>query len=108
MLIFKNFYSLQAVEALPAENKTNTKVGNHLQTSSNKKMNNYQAGKSLYSIILALKDVFEDAIKTAFPDLPDVPVVVAASDNPKFGDYQCNSAMPITKLLKGQGILFHW
>ncbi|KAL0279634.1 UNVERIFIED_CONTAM: hypothetical protein PYX00_001145 [Menopon gallinae] len=67
-------------------------------------MKNHQTGNSIYSIHLALSEVFEDAIKNAFPDLVDVPILIALSSNPKFGDYQCNSAMPIAQLLKGQGV----
>ena len=55
------------------------------------------------SILTALVKYFEVAIKNAFPDLPDAPVVVTVSSNPKFGDYQCNSAMPIAQLLKAKG-----
>ncbi|GLG93400.1 Probable arginine--tRNA ligase, cytoplasmic [Gryllus bimaculatus] len=56
-------------------------------------------GSGPLQILLAL---FSSAITKAFPDLPDPPIVVALS--PKFGDYQCNSALPISKLLKSQGI----
>ncbi|KAJ1529673.1 hypothetical protein ONE63_006430 [Megalurothrips usitatus] len=53
------------------------------------------------SILSALQKYFEAAINRAYPDLPDAPVVVAVSG--KFGDYQCNSAMPIAQLLKAKG-----
>ena len=35
-----------------------------------------------------------------FPDLPDAPVIVQASQGDKFGDYQCNSAMAINQVIK--------
>lgn len=51
-----------------------------------------------------LCNIFDDAIRKAFPDLVDPPVVIALSgNNPKFGDYQCNSAMPISNVLKEKG-----
>lgn len=44
------------------------------------------------------------AISKAFPDLPEAPVVIALSgNNPKFGDYQCNSAMQISNAYKQMG-----
>lgn len=58
--------------------------------------------ESIHSILSTL---FENAILQAFPDLVDPPIVIALSgNNPKFGDYQCNSAMPISNNLKQQGI----
>lgn len=52
-----------------------------------------------------LKNVFEIAISSAYPDLKDPPVTISLSgNNPKFGDYQCNSAMPISQLLKAKNI----
>lgn len=52
-----------------------------------------------------LKNVFEVAIRSAYPDLEDPPVVLSLSgNNPKFGDYQCNSAMAISQLLKAKNI----
>nr|CAD7416070.1 unnamed protein product [Timema cristinae] len=48
-----------------------------------------------------LIDLFTRTIKEAFPDVPDPPVPVVPS---QFCDYQCNSALPITQLLKAQGL----
>ncbi|KAK6624534.1 hypothetical protein RUM44_011393 [Polyplax serrata] len=59
--------------------------------------------KSLYSIQNALFNIFKHAINKAYPQFPQAPVVVASSSHAKFGDYQCNSAMPIMQLLKAQG-----
>ncbi|CAG4960025.1 unnamed protein product [Parnassius apollo] len=56
-------------------------------------------------IVDELKKVFEIAITSAYPDLDDPPVVITLSgNNPKFGDYQCNSAMPISQLLKAKNV----
>ncbi|KAF9419502.1 hypothetical protein HW555_004002 [Spodoptera exigua] len=52
-----------------------------------------------------LKNIFEVAITSAYPDLEDPPVVITLSgNNPKFGDYQCNSAMAISQLLKAKNV----
>lgn len=56
------------------------------------------------SIQELLRSLFEEAIASAFPDLTDAPVVITVSaNNPKFGDYQCNSAMPIANAYKQLG-----
>uniref|UniRef100_A0A182NN94 Probable arginine--tRNA ligase, cytoplasmic n=1 Tax=Anopheles dirus TaxID=7168 RepID=A0A182NN94_9DIPT len=55
------------------------------------------------SIIGALQDVFGDAIQKAYPGTP-VAAVITISSSPKFGDYQCNSAMQIAQHLKQQSV----
>lgn len=45
-----------------------------------------------------LCELFGKAIMSAFPNLPDAPVVVQPSQGEKFGDYQCNSAMAINQV----------
>ncbi|XP_037049993.1 probable arginine--tRNA ligase, cytoplasmic [Bradysia coprophila] len=59
----------------------------------------------LVSILDHLTDIFSAAIASSFPTLQDVPTVIAVgtNPNPKFGDYQCNSAMAISKMLSTQG-----
>ncbi|XP_041357238.1 arginine--tRNA ligase, cytoplasmic-like [Gigantopelta aegis] len=52
------------------------------------------------SIPGALQDIFEMAIREAFPTLPDPPVLLTTSNK---SDYQCNSAMGIAQILKGSG-----
>ncbi|XP_012280071.1 arginine--tRNA ligase, cytoplasmic [Orussus abietinus] len=56
---------------------------------------------SLYEMLC---DLFRRAINSAYPDIPDPPIVITTSGNPKFGDYQCNSTMPLSKQLSSQGI----
>lgn len=48
-----------------------------------------------------LRARFADAIAAAFPGTPAVgqDPLIAASKIPRFGDYQCNAAMPLGKLL---------
>uniref|UniRef100_A0A182SD47 Probable arginine--tRNA ligase, cytoplasmic n=1 Tax=Anopheles maculatus TaxID=74869 RepID=A0A182SD47_9DIPT len=55
------------------------------------------------SILEELQRIFTEAIRKAFSGL-SVEAVVTLSTSPKFGDYQCNSAMQIVQHLKQQGI----
>lgn len=56
-------------------------------------------------IVEELKNVFNVGISSAYPDLEDPPIVITlSSNNPKFGDYQCNSAMPISQLMKAKNV----
>ena len=53
----------------------------------------------MLSVNSIIEQVFALAIQAAFPQLgSDAPVMVVPSSNPKFGDYQCNSAMPICQV----------
>ncbi|XP_011877440.1 PREDICTED: arginine--tRNA ligase, cytoplasmic [Vollenhovia emeryi] len=47
--------------------------------------------------------VFCKAISAAYPHIVDPPVIVTTGSNPKFGDYQCNSAMPLAQQLSSLG-----
>jgi len=62
--------------------------------------------KKMFNIQSALIMLFQTAIDKAFPNASSVkiPVVLTLAQNEKFGDYQCNTAMPATKILKGVGI----
>lgn len=51
----------------------------------------------------ALFNLFKKAITAAYPDISDHPVIITSSNNAKFGDYQCNSAMPLSKQLQSKG-----
>uniref|UniRef100_A0A182R2V1 Probable arginine--tRNA ligase, cytoplasmic n=1 Tax=Anopheles funestus TaxID=62324 RepID=A0A182R2V1_ANOFN len=55
------------------------------------------------SILGELQRIFSDAIRKAFSGI-SVAAVVTISTSPKFGDYQCNSAMQIVQLLKQQSV----
>ena len=46
----------------------------------------------------SLSSIFEVAICNSFPYLKTPPVVLALAQNPKFGDYQCNNAMALSKV----------
>ncbi|MEE6518517.1 hypothetical protein FKM82_029559, partial [Ascaphus truei] len=56
-----------------------------------------KSAKSMININVQLQEVFQKAIKSAYPDLENVPQAVTPNQQPKFGDYQCNSAMAMTQ-----------
>lgn len=59
------------------------------------------SGATQHQVLALVESIFDAAIKAAFPGL-DIPAVeVTRTKNPKFGDYQCNSAMAIFTALKG-------
>lgn len=45
-----------------------------------------------------LLKLFRQAVRAAFPDVEDPLVPVLPSSNEKFGDYQCNAAMPLSQV----------
>ena len=46
----------------------------------------------------SIKDLFDAAIQAAYPNIPDTMVGVNTSQQQRFGDYQCNSAMGISQV----------
>lgn len=52
------------------------------------------------SLLSHLHAKFHQAAQKAFPDLIDIPTEVTVSTQAKFGHYQCNTAMKLTKALK--------
>nr|XP_022324296.1 arginine--tRNA ligase, cytoplasmic-like [Crassostrea virginica] len=57
--------------------------------------------ENMVSISTIVEDVFGMAIRKAFPDIDNPPVMIQRSS--KFADYQCNSAMNLAKILKENG-----
>lgn len=55
------------------------------------------------SINSTLWDIFHRAITAAYPNVLNPRVIVTTSNNPKFGDYQCNNAMPLAQELSSSG-----
>ena len=49
----------------------------------------------MLSILGQVESTFERAIHDAYPMLQNPPCMVTTSTKEEFGDYQCNSAMPI-------------
>ncbi|KAM4037031.1 arginine--tRNA ligase, cytoplasmic isoform 5-T6 [Anomaloglossus baeobatrachus] len=60
--------------------------------------------KSMININVQLQEIFGRAIRASYPELINAPLAVTPSQQPKFGDYQCNSAMAMTQMLKTRGI----
>ncbi|KAJ7401542.1 Arginine--tRNA ligase, cytoplasmic [Pitangus sulphuratus] len=58
-----------------------------------------KTAKSMININSCLQEIFGAAIQAAYPELENPPLVVTPSQQPKFGDYQCNSAMAISQIL---------
>lgn len=57
------------------------------------------------SILEELVLIFKEAILFSYPNLEGAPIVVTvAGSNANFGDYQCNSAMAISQMLKAKGV----
>lgn len=61
--------------------------------------------KSMININAQLQDIFGRAINAAFPELENAPLAVTPNQQPKFGDYQCNSAMSLTQVKQSTGLL---
>ena len=59
----------------------------------------------MMDLVAMFTDLFSQALCSGFPELGDnVPkAIVSVATNPKFGDYQCNSALslvPVSMCLK--------
>ncbi|MBN3320595.1 KIBRA protein, partial [Atractosteus spatula] len=55
-------------------------------------------GRNMININQQLQELFGGAIRAAYPDLENPPLAVTPSQQPKFGDYQCNSAMGMAQV----------
>lgn len=60
--------------------------------------------KTMMNINLRLQEIFGEAIHMACPELDSPPLAVTPSQQAKFGDYQCNSAMAMAQMMKAKGI----
>lgn len=62
--------------------------------------------KEMVSISDHLLDLFTNAIVKTYPQLAGTPAIISTvnANAAKFGDYQCNSAMSLSKTLKANGI----
>lgn len=59
--------------------------------------------KAMLNINQRLQQVFGSAIAASYPELEHPPLAVTPSQQAKFGDYQCNSAMAMSQMLKAKG-----
>uniref|UniRef100_A0A672KKA0 Arginine--tRNA ligase, cytoplasmic n=1 Tax=Sinocyclocheilus grahami TaxID=75366 RepID=A0A672KKA0_SINGR len=62
-----------------------------------------QNGKAMLNINQCLQQIFGEAISTAYPGIENAPLTVTLNQQAKFGDYQCNSAMPMAQMMKAKG-----
>uniref|UniRef100_A0A8C6WLW3 Arginine--tRNA ligase, cytoplasmic n=1 Tax=Neogobius melanostomus TaxID=47308 RepID=A0A8C6WLW3_9GOBI len=62
-----------------------------------------QDSKAMLNINQRLQQVFGGAITASYPELEDPPLAVTPSQQAKFADYQCNSAMSMAQMLKAKG-----
>lgn len=60
-----------------------------------------QHSQAVPSLRAELTEVFRQALDKAYPQA-NIEPVVAQTNEPKFGDYQCNNAMALFGKLKGQ------
>nr|XP_056718380.1 arginine--tRNA ligase, cytoplasmic [Euleptes europaea] len=98
----KNFECLGVSPNLEGLQEENAKLKyrlNILQMSIQEERNKGKPSKGMININNRLQDIFGMAIKSAYPELENPPLLVTPSQQPKFGDYQCNSAMSITQIL---------
>lgn len=59
--------------------------------------------KAMVNINQQLQQLFGGAIAASYPELENPPLAVTPSQQAKFGDYQCNSAMAMSQMLKAKG-----
>ncbi|XP_036607933.1 arginine--tRNA ligase, cytoplasmic isoform X1 [Trichosurus vulpecula] len=96
----KNFGSIGVSPSLEQLREENSKLKYRLKVlQKSLQAERNRPTKSMININSRLQELFAYAIKTAYPDLENPPLIVTPSQQPKFGDYQCNSAMGLTKML---------
>ncbi|KAK3524452.1 hypothetical protein QTP70_029320 [Hemibagrus guttatus] len=95
-------FTSPALEELREEN-TRLKYRLNILKKTMQEENSYSS-KSMTNINQRLQEIFGCAISVAFPDLENPPLTVTPSQQPKFGDYQCNSAMAMSQMMKGKGL----
>ncbi|KAI1280839.1 Arginine--tRNA ligase, cytoplasmic [Halotydeus destructor] len=57
---------------------------------------------TMESMLQSIREIFDVAVKKAYPELENPPVDIGKSSRQEV-DYQCNSALQLSKLLKGTG-----
>ncbi|MCI4386309.1 hypothetical protein PGIGA_G00060930 [Pangasianodon gigas] len=95
-------FSSPALEELREENVRLKYRLNILKRSIQEE--NSSSSKSMTNINQRLQEIFGHAISVAYPDVENPPLAVTPNQQPKFGDYQCNSAMAMSQMMKGKGL----
>lgn len=95
----KNKEQSQKQSSEPKQNDNKTKKAAPAATASKPYFTSGAQGDSehSYRILDTLIGLFDEAIRKAFPEVPNLPVVVVPG---KQSDYQCNSAMQIVPVSK--------
>ncbi|XP_066471013.1 arginine--tRNA ligase, cytoplasmic [Tiliqua scincoides] len=88
-----------SLEGLREENAKLKYRLNVLRKSLQEERNRGKQTKGMININSRLQGIFGAAIKAAYPDLENPPLAVTPSQQSRFGDYQCNSAMSISQIL---------
>ncbi len=74
------------------------------KTGEKRKITNDDSSETVFiSPREILTRLFIKAVASAYPDAPSSVVTLVPTANAKFGDYQCNAAMPICQTLKSSG-----
>ncbi|XP_051537235.1 arginine--tRNA ligase, cytoplasmic [Myxocyprinus asiaticus] len=95
-----NFSSSQLDELMEENTRLKYRL-NILKKSLQEEM--CQNGKTMMNINQRLQQIFGESISTAYPDLENPPLAVTPNQQAKFGDYQCNSAMAMSQMMKTKG-----
>ncbi|XP_070790223.1 arginine--tRNA ligase, cytoplasmic [Pituophis catenifer annectens] len=98
----KNYGWLGASPTLEELREENAKLKyrlNILQKSLQEERRREKSFKGMININHRIQEIFKAAIKAAYPDLENPPLAVTPSQQSRFGDYQCNSAMSISQIL---------
>lgn len=67
-----------------------------------------QCHDCMVSINQRLQEIFGEAIQAVNLDVDNPPLSITPNTQPKFGDYQCNSAMAIAQVRLSREQLFSW
>ncbi|XP_026541098.1 arginine--tRNA ligase, cytoplasmic [Notechis scutatus] len=98
----KNYGCLGASPTLEELREENAKLKyrlNILQKSLQEERHREKSFKGMININHRIQEIFKAAIKAAYPDLENPPLAVTPSQQSRFGDYQCNSAMSISQVI---------
>ena len=71
----------------------------YLQNIEEEKSKQVKDDNCMVDVVEAVKEIFSNSIQAAYPNIPDPMVAVTTSQQQRFGDYQCNSAMAISQVI---------
>ncbi|KAM3600813.1 uncharacterized protein V6R79_002869 [Siganus canaliculatus] len=100
----KNQQDVKASSRLEQLREENAKLKYRLNILKRGLQGAPDCSQAMMNINQWLQEIFGEAIRASFPELDNPPLVVAPSQQAKFGDYQCNSAMGMAQMLKATGM----